>query len=293
MTQTTPTSTLPPSAPPGVLSGLARIQARRYLRHPVYLVSVALLLLGAARHLLTGQIDTAWDQTLNWALWLGIPGVVVGYRLAVTEDRALSLLRSTPTDQRTRTLALYLACLVPVATCLALMVVYGLVGLVHPPPAGYVVPQAPAQIGWLDYLFAVAEGPVACFGGPVLGVTIGRWVHFPGAGVLAAVALLMVELVALGFGESVPGVGEAWASRVVVTLQPYVYWGATDESRTFTALRPGSPAGHLLYALAMCGLAMTAGLLRGAGPREKARLQRVGGALVAVVAASFLWALLG
>jgi len=293
MTQTRSTTTVPPSAAPGVLSGLARIQARRYLRHPVYLVPVTLLLLGAARHLLTGQIDAGWDQTLNWALWLGIPGVVVGYRLAVTEDRALSLLRSTPTDRRTRTLALYLACLVPVATCLVLMGVYGLVDLVHPPPAGYVVPVPPTQIGWVDYVFAVAEGPVACFGGPVLGVTIGRWVHFPGAGVLAAVVLLMVELVALGFGEVVPGIGEAWASRVVVTLQPYVYWGATDDSRTFTALRPGSPAGHLLYSLALCGLAMTAGLLRGAGRRETARLRRVGLALLAAAAASFLLALVG
>ncbi len=294
MTQATPTSTSPRRGTPGVLPALARIQARRYLRHPVFLVPLAFLLLGAARTLVTGESDSGgWDQTLSWALWLGVPGVVVGYRLTVTEDRALSLLSSAPTDQRTRTLALYVACLVPVVTCLVLMALHGLVDLVHPPPPQYVVPDPPGQIGWVDYVFSVAEAPVACFGGPVLGVTVGRWVRFPGAGVLTAVVLFVVELVGLGFGEVVPGVGETWPARLVVNLQPYVYWGAADENRTFTELRPGSPAGHLVYALALCGLAIVAGLLRGAGPRETARLRRVGGALLAVAAASFLWALLG
>lgn len=293
MSRTSPAMTSARPATPGVLTALARIQARRYVRHPVFLVPLTLLLLGAVQALLTGESQGGWDQTLNWALWLGVPGVVVGYRLTVTEDRALSLLRSAPTDQRTRTGALYLACLVPVVACLLLMLLWSLVDRAVPPSAEYVVPDPPGQIGWTAYLFAVAEAPVACFGGPVLGVTVGRWARFPGAGVLAAVVLFMVEIVALGVGEIIPGLGETWAARVAVNLQPYVYWGATDETRTFTALRPGSPAGHLLYSLTLCGLAITAGLLRGAGPREKARLQRVGGVLLALAAAAFLWALLG
>lgn len=280
-----------------VLTSLARIHARRYLRHPLFLLSVALLTLGLVQAFVDPDgAGSQWDDgLLLYPLWLGLLGMVVAYRLTVTEDRALALLPSAPTDQRVRTLALYLACLVPVVTCLAFIGLAAVVNQLSPASDAYnfVLRPGTGEIGWVGYVTSQLEVVVACFGGPALGVTVARWWRFPGAGVLAALILFLVELVVLGLGEG-SQFWMSWWARALDNAMPYVYWKAAPEAeRLYTTMRPGSPTGHLIYATALCGLAITAGVLRGATPSVRAAWIRVGAVCAGVAVLAYAWALLG
>ena len=280
-----------------VLTSLARIHARRYLRHPLFLLSVALLTLGLVQAFVDpDEAGNQWDDgLLLYPLWLGLLGVVVAYRLTVTEDRALALLPSAPTDQRVRTLALYLACLVPVVTCLALIGLAAVVNQLSPASDayGFVLRPGTGEIGWVGYVASQLEVVLACFGGPALGVTVARWWRFPGAGVMAALILFLVELVVLGLGEG-SQFWLSWWARALDNAMPYVYWKAAPGAESFyTTMRPGSPTGHLIYATALCGLAITAGVLRGATPAARSAWTRVGAVCAGVAVLAYAWALLG
>lgn len=275
------------------LRALATIHSKRYLRHPVFLVTMLLLAGGVVQNVV-GSGSDSWEGILTYPLWIGLPGVVIGYRLAVTENKALSLLPSAPVDLRVRTLALYAACAVPVAATGVFMLLNGATtALVGDPTDAFVLRPSTGEIGWVAYVASVGEVLVASFGGAALGVTVGRWLRFPGAGILVAVVLFLIEVVALGAGEGAPTWQDLWA-RGLNNLMPYGYWKASpEEARVYTTMRPGSPVGHLVYSMALCGLAITAGVLKGAEPAVRTAWRRIGWISLAVAFVAYLWALLG
>jgi len=280
-----------------VLVALAGIHAKRYVRHPVFLVTAALVLLSVPRAIVSPDADNGaeWDSTLMFVLWIGLFGVVVGYRLAVTEEKALDLLPSAPTDQRVRTLALFAACLVPVVATVVLMGCYGVANLLvwQSADAPFLLRPDTGQIGWIDYIASVLEAPVSAFGGAALGIVVARWLRFAGAGVLAMVVVFLVEILCLAIGETSLVGDKLWA-RALANLMPYRYWSyQADAEGTYSTMAPGSAVGHVIYATALCGLAITAGVLKGATPAVKTACMKVGGALMAVAVAAYLWALLG
>jgi hypothetical protein len=123
---------------------------------------------------------------------------------------------------------------------------------------------------------------------------VARWLRFAGAGVLAMVVVFLVEFLCLAMGEGANNVGDKVWARGLANLMPYRYWqyqvGADD---TYSTMAPGSAVGHVIYATALCGLAITAGVLKGAAPAVKTAWIKVGGTLMAVAVAAYLWALLG
>jgi hypothetical protein len=150
-------------------------------------------------------------------------------------------------------------------------------------------------IGRIEYAAWLLElGPVVCFGGAALGVLVGRRARVAGAAVAAAVGLFVVELVSLGAATSIPGVGERWWARVVANAMPYGLW-QTDDLDPVTGevgMRPGSPIGHLVYALALCGLVVVVGV----GDRPAADRRRRRGVVVLLATCAsmgYAWALLG
>jgi hypothetical protein len=281
-----------------VLVALAGIQAKRYVRHPVFLVTAALVLTGVWQAIVSpnGDNGAEWDSTLSFVLWIGLFGMVVGYRLAVTEEKALDVLPSAPTDQRVRTLALFTACLVPVGATVVLMGCYGVANLLvrQSADAPFLLRPDTGQIGWVDYIASVLEAPVSAFGGAALGVVVARWLRFAGAGVLAVVVVFLVEFVCMAIGETSITGDKLWA-RALANLMPYRYWFYNPDGAegTYSTMAPGSAVGHVIYATALCGLAITAGVLKGATPAVKTAWMKVGGTLMAVAVAAYLWALLG
>lgn len=282
-----------------VVIALARIYAVRYVRHPGYLAGVLLLLASVYRAPTDPSAGALrWDELgISTGLWIGILGVVVGHRLASGETAAGGLLPSLPADATVRTQALVLACLVPAATVVSFMVLCAVVNPVDaaaPPTYPFSLRPDEGTITTSDFVAGQLENVVAGFGGPVLGVVTARWLRLPGAGVLAALALFLVELVLLGIGE---GGVSTWRSRWVqglTNLLPWVYWGAIPgEGTTYLEMRPGAPIGHLLYALALCGLGLSVAVLRSAEPADARVWRRRARLLVAVAAAGYLWATCG
>lgn len=276
---------------------LTLIQAKRFVTHPVYLLG--LVALGFVIVTSPRGADPWWLEgvTVSVSLFIGVPGLIVAYRLTATEDRALALLPSAPTSGTTRTLALAGACLVPAMTALALLVLW--LGLTVAAQPGDSIPQpAPGVIeaagGWGPALAILFDGTVvACFGGPALGVATGRWLRFPGAGMIVTVTLVVAVAFCAGWSLQIPGAGETWAVRLLGSASPLADWVLVDEAGVVRGARPGSPVGHLLYAISLSGLAVWAAVMKDAEGAVRARWTRVGTGLVVAAASTLLWALLG
>lgn len=278
-----------------LLGQLASVHARRYARHPLFLIGF-LIALGYTIWDIADDpnLDPNRDGGLHFyaAFLIGVLGLIVAYRLTRTEDRAMALFPSAPTSQTTRTLALCLSCLVPAVAGTVILLV-AVVGWQVGEPTYLQLwfdAMAPAEfVAW-----AITSTTVASLGGPLLGVAVGRWWRFPGAGVVVAILLVAVavQLNILGqeFADS-----PTLLTRALWLASPWVIWLDTAASTGFTGneLGPGSPMGHVIYTIGLCGLAAWAAVIKGA-EAEGLRVWRRYGIFALVVALSgLLWAVLG
>lgn len=273
-----------------VLLSLASIQARRYAQHPLFLVGVAVLL--AATPSVHEQGYFLLETGVAVAFFIGVLGIVVAYRLTASEDRAIALLPSAPVSAATRSLALCAACLVPFAVGL-LWFAFQLASFAIWPPK----PDLVDVVGGWDAMVVITFGSSAmcALGGPLLGVAAGRWLRFPGAGVLVAVALT-ISAVFFVSGALTPTLVHNPVIQASSTLMPFTEWVLVDDNAGVTTLRgvrDGAPLGHVLYQVGLCGLVVCAAVLKDAVGSNRARWIRVAGAFGAVSVLAYAWALLG
>lgn len=276
MTTTTATTAVRPESSRSTLLTLAGLEARRFARHPLFLVGVALLALTAVIHAAESPPEVGLHGlTIEPAMALGIFGLVVAARLTRTSARTLDAFGGTPVPERTRTAALLLACLVPAAVGLAWTVFFLTYFSANRP-----VPQS----WWFDTLpaseiitYFVAASVVAAYGGPALGVVIGRWVRWSGAPLVAAVLLVVATMVA--------GSGIIEEIREYRQVMPWTGWYGADNGAGADIFYPGNPHWWLVYTVCLCVLAVVAALWhdRDLG-RRRLRTVAVVAALVAVTA---------
>jgi hypothetical protein len=171
---------------------LARVESRKALTHPTWLITLGLLTaLSATLIGLESGSSIPSDSPASWFALIAVP--VAGLALVVAlhrigtrsrRHRTEEIEAATPTAPRARTLALLAACLAPVpvlvaAAALGLAVSQLAFGLTPNPTASSIVP----------FLGIVLTG----VGGAVVGVLLSRWLPFAVAPLLGIVAIIWLN----------------------------------------------------------------------------------------------------
>ena len=277
------TTTLAPARPGAgasraTFAALAARETRRFALNPVFLAAAGL----TAYILWSGQRGTVTDingPNTAAAVFFGGFGMLVAFWLTRSMAASEPVVGVAPVTLPVRTAALCTVALLPFACgCLTLL------AFLHFYPVGdpvYGAFSPPARIAVL-----VGQIVVPSFGGPLLGVALGRWVRFPGAAfvlfLLLAGWLILVTALTLARPDSAPvAVLRLFAPFALFTLHL---------NAGVTAWR-GSPWFFLGWQLAVCAIAVLVALLRGAEGRLRSRIIRA--LAIAGVAAVILLVLAG
>src|SRR5690606_29574412 len=149
-----------------------------------------------------------------------------------------------PVGESRRTLALCLACLLPAAIALVGAAYVFTFWMVDPPVQ---------SVGWRDFgttpnlLALMATGVLAALGGPLLGVLVGRWWHWP-----TAAGVTAVLLIAWSMSSSAIQSGNL-ATTLNHMAAPYTLVTSTYEDSVY--LLGGSWPWRTVYLTGLCALA--------------------------------------
>jgi hypothetical protein len=252
------------SAGPGIstttaLGSLARQEILAYLRHPLFLVGLALTITSAV--LGPDKTSSSIFHVIVPATTLGVFGILVMNSLVRRSDNNAAAAGTVVVSERTRTWALAWAAVVPFTAGLAFFG-WAVWAYHDQPPLNHSIPFG-GYVGdsWV-YASMLALGTIAALGGPILGLVVGRWLRFRGAGILTAVAIIMVTIVMQGIVEPL---------RYVRVFAPWTYFGGPygvegDPDRWL--ILTGSPQWYCLYLLALCALGV---VVAGLHDREQPR----------------------
>jgi hypothetical protein len=251
---------------------LARIEIKRYLRHPLYLIGAVILALSVIAIFRAAEKDNSpLSGPMAPAFLMGVFGVIVGAQLARSSYKVGRAAGDPPVPERTRTLALAISFVVPVATAAVWTIAFLVVYSIHSPRA---------DAWWFDDLSTVhvlsvliGTGVLAGFGGPALGLLVSRWVGWRPAPLMVALLLVVSSM----FTQT-----DIPFPKVLRLVMPWTQWaeGVTNGKAVYF---PGNPTWWTLYAVALCALAVLAAMRH--DPESDVHRYRVvaGGLLVVAV----------
>jgi hypothetical protein len=271
------------TAPRSRVAALARVEALRYARHPVFLLGAVLWAVTTAVGI-NNTRDDYYAPPMSAAVFLGVFGIVVGFRLMRSLERSAEALEVAPASMQERVGALLLASVVPG--------VLGMVGAVAcltlPDLAGDWVygTWSPSE----RVAIFVAMAGVSSFGGPLLGIAAARWLRFPGAVVVPIVAVVAWVIVGNGWTASNQ---DSLGWLLVRLFSPFSFFTTLDDETLGAqhALESwrGNPFFFLVWVLLLCAFAAVVALLKEAEGASHQALRRT--LLVVVVAALASYAL--
>jgi hypothetical protein len=269
--------TTPPYAS---LRTLAWFESKRYAKHPLFLVGLVLAIMTS----LGKSGPDELDYHVIPSFFIGVLGIIVAGRLASATRRSEPVIGAAPVSEFTRTAALCLACLVPAAAGVFLVIVHRIYIAAHPYP-NFVY----GTYGTFDrYLITMVVPVIACAGAPLLGIAVARWLRFPGASLLAAVVVVLWSAVT-AYKEQGGSAPRSGFNQTVHMLTPYTAFGASNgdsnKSATIITTFTGSAGWYAIWTLFLCGLAVTAALWRSHGlSRRRVGQTFIGLAVCALVA---------
>lgn len=217
-------------------------EGRRILLHPIAVVG---LVYTAATVLVVGDNGPrdAFDVlSVGPTFSYGVLVYFAAHLVATRDRRAhtAELLRATPAPATSRVAGLCLGALLPAAVCAVF--VLG-VHLMQTARDLYVV--APG-------IWHLMQAPLTVLGGALLGIMVSRWTALPGAPLLVMIAMIAANV-------WISNAGPDWGP-----LGTQVSWAVYGDGREWAGLHPGSPAWHVGYLAALCGMAATGAFLRDA-----------------------------
>lgn len=230
------------------LAALAAIEARRYLRHPLFVVAtIVYVWLLSGPVVRTPEINL-FEVSNSWSVltgfWLGLAGFVIMNRLARSTRPAGEVVGAAPIDEPRRTLALCLVSLVPFTVAVA----SGAVTLLVWDASDPVDPLGAYSILTRTEVWAFhAAVLLSCLGGPLLGIAVGRWWRWPMAGAVTAIVLVAWSVVT---GFTTEGFWTTLNHHAAPFALPITGDDAEDLHR-----QAGSAPWRVAYVAALCGLA--------------------------------------
>lgn len=269
---------------PGVLAALARQEVRNYLRNKVFWFGAVLWLVQCVVSVSgsSAGFSTIGDG-IGPAATIGVLGLVVMAGLVRASDGAATTAGAVATPERTRTLALAAATVVPLTMGLVWFVC-AVVGYQVDPPAPYAAPFPPGGEAEV-YAQLFSQGVMACVGGPILGLVIGRWWPRRGVAPVAAVLVVVVTMVMQPLFDTVERVRLLWVW--VHFLAPSGVEGDAERM----VLHTGSPFWFICYQAALCALGVLVAVAHDPGSRGP-RLRRALAVVAAIAVATFVLALM-
>jgi hypothetical protein len=270
------TQTTRPATDMAALPALARHEIKRYARHPLFLVGAALTIAICA---MGPDKSSSPGHVIVPATGLGVFGLLVMVSLVRASDQANEAAGTVVASERTRTLALAISTVVPFVGGLLF---FGWAVWVYndQPPLASTLPFGDVGDGWV-YAMVFALGTISCVGGPILGLVIGRWVQFRGAGIVAAVVLIMATIVFQGIVEPV---------RYFREFMPWTYFGGpygVDGSPERWLILTGSPFWYCVYLVALCAIGVVIAMLHDR-EQDRRRLFQVLGVLAVAAVVLFV-----
>lgn len=246
--------TITDSPAPSVLGVLARQEIRNYLRSKLFWLGTAGVAALAVSEVLGLGTGEGGDGIIPAAL-IGLLGISTMAGLVRRSDEAAAAAGAVGVSQRTRTLALACATVVPAIVGLLWFGCYLIAYQLHP-PAPNVVPF----LGVSDlnvHAATFAEGVMSCIGGPLLGLVIGRWLPKRAAAPVLSVLIVPITMVMQPLpSDFAPRWHMVWIWTHMIA--PY---GMPGDSSRFAA-SPGSPYFYIAYLAGLCVLGVLFALYR-------------------------------
>jgi hypothetical protein len=271
------------SAAPSMLGVLARQEIRNYLRSKLFWLGSAGVVALAVAELI--HTSSGGDGIIPAAL-IGLLGISIMAGMVRRSDQAAAAAGAVGVSQRTRTLALACAVVVP-ATVGLLWFACSSIGYYLHPPSPNIVPF-PGTSDFDVLTTNIHEGVMPCIGGPVLGLVIGRWLPNRAAAPLISVLIVPITMVMQPLpADFAPRWHMVWIWTHMIA--PY---GVPGDPNRFAA-SPGSPQFYVLYLAGLCVLGVLFALYRDR-EADRTRLRTaLWGALAATVALGILAIVVG
>jgi hypothetical protein len=246
---------------------LARQEIRNYLRSKLFWLGVALTAVISVVGVVGG--DPRWSTTgdgIAPAALIGLIGITIMASLTRNSDQAAAAAGAVAVEQRTRTLALAAAVVVPATVGLAWFVL-AVVGYNLNPPDADAAAFGPVTETFI-YAGMFLEGVMACVGGPLLGLVIGRWLPRRGVAPVLSVVVVLVTMVMQPLFTWAEQWRQLWLW--VHYYAPDGVAGDGDRAVAFT----GSPYLHIGYLALLCVLGVLVAMYRDA-ETDRTRLRNL------------------
>jgi hypothetical protein len=227
---------------------MARIETIRLARNPFFILASLITFGFTAYFGFASSHDTPGDL-LSWpvapAFFIGLTSLVVMARQTRSTEAAAEAMSAAPGTEARRTQALILACLLPAALGMAQVIFEVIIASIKDP--------AP-QEWWFGtvndvqiWAMLLSNGVVACLGGALLGVLVGRYLRFPGAPAVIVVVLVVSNMLSNAIGDSSHPTLRLWTT--------WAGWQSGTGTDGTATLYGGNAVFYLVYLLCLCGAA--------------------------------------